>query len=63
MPARGKRLWHHQAGSGGLAAAPPILLARALDGGFGFALIRIDRPSGCSMSKAPVLRTRSLSFR
>ena len=42
---------------------PPILLASALDGGFGFALIRMDRPVCCSMSKAPVLRTRSLSFR
>src|SRR5437899_1072226 len=39
-----------------------VALARVLDGGFGFALIRIARP-GWSISNAPVSRTRSLSFR
>jgi hypothetical protein len=40
-----------------------VALARVFGGGFGFALILIARPSGWSISNAPVFRTRSLSFR
>lgn len=44
-----------------LVAAPVVDLEWTLNGVVSFARIRMARPSGCSMSNAAVLRTRSLS--